>query len=189
MLRAREAAGWWSSLSYDDRAERLNAWKGVLTRRLAQLADVVHRETGKPHSDATLEAGVAIDHIAWAAKNAEKVLKRRKRSSGLVMANMAATVEYKPLGVIGVIGPWNYPVYTPLGSITYALAAGNAVVFKPSELTPGVGHLAGRRVRRGRARAPRPPGRHRPRRDRARRCAARASTSWRSPARRPPARR
>jgi acyl-CoA reductase-like NAD-dependent aldehyde dehydrogenase len=55
------------------------------------------------------------------------------------MGNMAATVEYKPLGVIGVIGPWNYPVYTPMGSITYALAAGNAVVFKPSELTPGVG--------------------------------------------------
>jgi aldehyde dehydrogenase (NAD+) len=48
-------------------------------------------------------------------------------------------VEYHPLGVIGVIGPWNYPVFTPLGSITYALAAGNAVVFKPSELTPGVG--------------------------------------------------
>ncbi|HVV24331.1 MAG TPA: aldehyde dehydrogenase family protein, partial [Pseudonocardiaceae bacterium] len=49
------------------------------------------------------------------------------------------TVEYEPLGVIGVIGPWNYPVFTPMGSIAYALAAGNAVVFKPSEYTPGVG--------------------------------------------------
>ena len=48
-------------------------------------------------------------------------------------------MEYLPLGVIGVIGPWNYPVFTPMGSIAYALAAGNAVVFKPSELTPGVG--------------------------------------------------
>ncbi len=139
VLRAHEAAAWWAGLSFDERGERLSAWKGVITRRIAQLADVVHRETGKPHSDATLEAGLALDHIAWAAKNAEKVLKRRKRSSGLVMANMAATVEYKPLGVIGVIGPWNYPVYTPMGSIVYALAAGNAVVFKPSELTPGVG--------------------------------------------------
>ena len=55
------------------------------------------------------------------------------------MANQAATVEYLPLGVVGVIGPWNYPVFTPMGSIAYALAAGNAVVFKPSELTPGVG--------------------------------------------------
>jgi acyl-CoA reductase-like NAD-dependent aldehyde dehydrogenase len=139
VARAHEAAAWWSSLSFDERGERLDAWKGVITRRIAQLADVVHRETGKPHSDATLEAGLALDHIAWAAKNAEKVLKRRKRSAGLIMANTAATVEYKPLGVIGVIGPWNYPVYTPMGSMVYALAAGNAVVFKPSELTPGVG--------------------------------------------------
>ena len=55
------------------------------------------------------------------------------------MANQAATVEYRPLGVVGVIGPWNYPVFTPMGSIAYALAAGNAVVFKPSEHTPGIG--------------------------------------------------
>jgi acyl-CoA reductase-like NAD-dependent aldehyde dehydrogenase len=55
------------------------------------------------------------------------------------MANMSATVESSPVGVVGVIGPWNYPVFTPLGSIAYALAAGNTVVFKPSEYTPGVG--------------------------------------------------
>ena len=55
------------------------------------------------------------------------------------MANQAASVEYHPLGVVGVIGPWNYPVFTPMGSIAYALAAGNTVVFKPSEYTPGVG--------------------------------------------------
>ena len=137
--RAHEAAAWWSSLSYDERAEVLTKWKGVITRRIAQLADVVHQETGKPHSDATLEAALALDHVSWAAKHAKKVLGRQKVSSGLVMANQSATVQYLPLGVIGVIGPWNYPVFTPMGSIAYALAAGNAVVFKPSELTPGVG--------------------------------------------------
>jgi acyl-CoA reductase-like NAD-dependent aldehyde dehydrogenase len=139
VARAREAAVWWSSLSYDERAERLDAWKGVMTRRIAQLANVVHEETGKPHSDATLEVALALDHIAWVAKHAEKVLKRRRRPSGMLMANIAASVEYRPLGVVGVVGPWNYPVFTPLGSIAYALGAGNAVVFKPSELTPGVG--------------------------------------------------
>jgi acyl-CoA reductase-like NAD-dependent aldehyde dehydrogenase len=139
VARAHEAAGWWAGLTFDERAERLTAWAGVITRRIAQLADVVHQETGKPHSDATLEASLAMDHIAWAAKNAQKVLGRRKVPAGLVMANQACTVEYRPLGVVGVIGPWNYPVFTPLGSIVYALAAGNAVVFKPSELTPGVG--------------------------------------------------
>jgi acyl-CoA reductase-like NAD-dependent aldehyde dehydrogenase len=59
----------------------------------------------------------------------------RKVSAGM-LANFRATVSYHPLGVIGVIGPWNYPLFTPMGSIAYALAAGNAVVWKPSELTP-----------------------------------------------------
>ncbi|MFC4783347.1 aldehyde dehydrogenase family protein [Nocardioides sp. MAHUQ-72] len=142
--RAREAAAWWSALSFDERDRHLSAWKGVMTRRVAQLADLMHQETGKPHGDALLEAALAIDHLAWAAGHAEKVLKRRRVSPGLVMSNQAATVEYLPLGVIGVIGPWNYPVFTPMGSIGYALAAGNAVVFKPSEYTPGVGEWLAR---------------------------------------------
>jgi acyl-CoA reductase-like NAD-dependent aldehyde dehydrogenase len=82
---------------------------------------------------------LAIDHIVWAAKNARKVLGPHRRSPGLLLANFSATVQYEPLGVVGVIGPWNYPVFTPMGSIAYALAAGNTVVFKPSEYTPGVG--------------------------------------------------
>jgi aldehyde dehydrogenase (NAD+) len=142
--RAREAAGWWSALSYDERDTHLSAWKGVITRRIAQLADVMHQETGKPHSDAMLEAALGIDHLAWAAGHAEKVMKRRRVPSGLVMANQTAYLEYRPLGVVGVIGPWNYPLFTPMGSIAYALAAGNAVVFKPSEYTPGVGEWLAR---------------------------------------------
>jgi len=107
VARAREAAAWWSALSFDQRAEILDQWKGVITRRVQQLAGLMHDETGKPHSDAALEAGLAIDHLGWAAKHAEKVLRRKRRSSGMLMANIAASVEYKPLGVIGVIGPWN----------------------------------------------------------------------------------
>ena len=106
---------------------------------MGQLADLVHQETGKPHGDAQLEIGLAIEHLAWAAGHAEKVLGRKRKAPGLLLSNQAATLEYLPLGVVGVIGPWNYPVFTPMGSIAYALAAGNPVVFKPSELTPGVG--------------------------------------------------
>src|SRR3954449_770624 len=139
VARAREASAWWGGMGFDGRKQIVMQWKGVLPRRIGQLADVVHQETGKPHADAQLEIGMAVDHLSWAASHAEKVLGRRKVSSGLLMANQAASVEYLPLGVVGVIGPWNYPVFTPMGSIGYALAAGNAVVFKPSELTPGVG--------------------------------------------------
>jgi aldehyde dehydrogenase (NAD+) len=139
VARAREASAWWSELGFDGRKQVLDQWKGVLARRMHQLADLVHQETGKPHADAALEIGLSIDHLAWAAKNAEKVLGPHRVSAGLLMANQAASVEYLPFGVIGVIGPWNYPVFTPMGSIVYALAAGNAVVYKPSEYTPGVG--------------------------------------------------
>ncbi len=139
VARARDAAEWWAGLGYDGRAERLRRWKGVITRRLPQLCQVVRDETGKPLADAQLESVLAIEHIAWAGKNARKILGKQRRAAGLMMSNQAATVEYQPLGVVGVIGPWNYPVFTPLGSIAYALAAGNTVVFKPSEYTPGVG--------------------------------------------------
>src|SRR5829696_1635794 len=137
--RAREAAGHWRELGFDGRRKRLAAWRGYLARRMHELADLVHRENGKPHADAILEVTLAIDHLAWASTHAKKTLGPRKVNPGLLAANHAAYLEYLPLGVVGVIGPWNYPVFTPMGSIAYALSAGNAVVFKPSEFTPAVG--------------------------------------------------
>ena len=139
VARARDAAAWWSSLTFAERKTKLLAWKSYLTRYIMRLAEVVHAETGKPTSDAQLEIMLAIVHIDWAARNARKVLGPHQVRSGLVAYNHAATVEYHPLGVVGVIGPWNYPVFTPIGSIAYALAAGNAVVYKPSEFTPATG--------------------------------------------------
>jgi acyl-CoA reductase-like NAD-dependent aldehyde dehydrogenase len=139
VARAHEAAAWWAELGWSERRIRLLAWKSHLTRYLGRLAQLVHEETGKPLDDAKLEIILAIVHIDWAARHARGVLRPRRVRSGLAALNQAATVEYQPLGVIGVIGPWNYPVFTPIGSIAYALAAGNAVVFKPSELTPATG--------------------------------------------------
>jgi acyl-CoA reductase-like NAD-dependent aldehyde dehydrogenase len=123
VARARAASGWWQGLGFPGRKERLDAWKAIIAKRLPELAEVMHRENGKPVGDAQLEA----------------VLGPRRVASGMMMANQAATLEYQPFGVVGVIGPWNYPVFTPMGSIAYALAAGNCVVFKPSEYTPAVG--------------------------------------------------
>ena len=137
--RAHQAASWWAGLTWKERQARLLAWKSHITRYIARLAELVHAETGKPLADAQLEILLAIVHIDWAARHARKVLGPRRVPSGLVAIDQAATLEYQPLGVVGVIGPWNFPVFTPMGSIVYALAAGNAVVFKPSELTPAVG--------------------------------------------------
>ncbi|SEK90954.1 aldehyde dehydrogenase family protein [Rhodococcus maanshanensis] len=136
--RARPAARWWESLGFDGRKRWLLDWKKAIASDAQALAAVISRETGKPQGDALLEVMLTVEHLDWAARNAAKVLGKKKVPSGLVSANQEATVRYQPLGVVGVIGPWNYPLYTPMGSISYALAAGNAVVFKPSELTPGV---------------------------------------------------
>jgi len=136
---AREVAPFWQALNFKGRKKALLQWNSYLLENLDDLVEIVSLETGKPISDATLEASLALAHLGWAARQAEEVLRTSHRSPGLLMANMSATVERSPLGVVGVIGPWNYPVFTPMGSISYALAAGNTVVFKPSEYTPAVG--------------------------------------------------
>ncbi len=136
--RARIAAQWWAEIGWEGRQDRLMAWKGVLARRAHQISELMHREGGKPVADAFIEVGTTIAHLHWAAKHAKSVLGPRRVRSGIWVIDHAATLEYQPYGVIGVIGPWNYPVFTPMGSIAYALAAGNAVVFKPSEYTPAV---------------------------------------------------
>ena len=137
--RARAAARWWAGQGPRGRREWLLEYKRAISARAPELASLISAETGKPDEDATLEIMLAVSHLEWAAKNADRVLRRRPVSAGLLMGNQAAYVEYQPYGVVGAIGPWNYPVFTPMGTLSYAMAAGNAVVFKPSELTPGVG--------------------------------------------------
>lgn len=137
--RARDLAGRWNTMDHRVRRVLLLRWCALLAERMDELVDLVRAETGKVRGDAVLEVGLALEALSWAARNARKVLGARRVRSGVVTSYLSGTVEYHPLGVVGVIGPWNYPVLTPMGSIAYALAAGNTVVFKPSELTPGVG--------------------------------------------------
>ncbi|MGN9776845.1 aldehyde dehydrogenase family protein [Micromonospora sp. H33] len=139
VARARAAAPWWAGLGFTGRRERLLRWRAVLAKRIEELAELVHVEGGKPVPDAIVEIVTAVEHVDWAARNARRVLGPRRMRSRLVLAEFSAHLEYQPHGVIGVIGPWNYPVFTPIGSVAYALAAGNTVVLKPSEYTPAVG--------------------------------------------------
>ncbi len=136
---ARTAALWWDRQEFRGRRSWLREFARAIARGADDLARVIARETGKPEDDAFLEIMLAVEHLDWSSRNARRVLRRRSVPSGLTAIDQDASVGYRPYGVVGVIGPWNYPLYTPIGSIAYALAAGNAVVFKPSELTPGVG--------------------------------------------------
>ena len=136
---AQAASIRWQEFGFVARKRTLLKWASYITNNQKDIAQLIATECGKPLSDASLEVSIAIDHISWAAKNAEVIMRKQDRPAGLLMFNMKAQVQRSPLGVVGVIGPWNYPIFTPMGSIAYALAAGNAVVFKPSEFTPGVG--------------------------------------------------
>ncbi|MBO0855711.1 MAG: aldehyde dehydrogenase family protein [Nocardia sp.] len=142
--KARAAAPAWSGLSFAERKRALLRWSSRLVAKADEFCDLIHAENGKPRDDAYLELLLALEHISWAAKNAEKVLKPKKVSPGAMMSNFSATIEQRPVGVVGVIGPWNYPVYTPNGSLAYALAAGNTVVFKPSEFSTSIGNFVGK---------------------------------------------
>jgi succinate-semialdehyde dehydrogenase / glutarate-semialdehyde dehydrogenase len=136
---AREASLWWQALGYDGRKDRLLRWRSLIVQRIEELAELMSRETGKPAADAIMEAVAAAEHLDWAARNAKRTLGPRKMRTRLLLAEHSGHLEYQPYGVVGVIGPWNYPIFTPVGPISGALAAGNAVVFKPSEYTPIVG--------------------------------------------------
>ena len=136
---ARTTEKWWAALGFGGRKRWLLDWKRAISRRAKELIDIVCAETGKPEADAAIEVMLAVENLDWAARNAERALGRRRLGSNWLTRHQRASVGYLPLGVVGVLGSWNMPVFTPLGSIAYAMAAGNAVVFKPSELTPGVG--------------------------------------------------
>jgi len=135
VARAKVAAERWAQLSLAARREELTAFRKALAAHADELADLLHRENGKPEIEALTEVMMALGHVQHAGACAEAALAPRRVSAGL-LANFRATISYHPVGVVGVIGPWNYPLFTPMGSIAYALAAGNAVVWKPSELTP-----------------------------------------------------
>lgn len=139
LARARTAQAGWAALPASRRRDHLLRWKKALATDLDAVARTIAEETGKPAGDAALEVVLTLEHLGWAARNAERVLRRRKVGTGPFTVHQRASLVHRPVGVVGVIGPWNYPLYTPMGSIGYALAAGNGVVFKPSELTPGIG--------------------------------------------------
>jgi succinate-semialdehyde dehydrogenase/glutarate-semialdehyde dehydrogenase len=140
VARARDAQGSWAALGHAQRARRLLACRARLARNAAELAEMAHAETGKPVLDALFEVAAGCAMLGWVAAHAKRFLSDRRVATRPFVVKRA-TVHYEPLGVIGVISPWNYPIGIPLQSLPYALGAGNTVVFKPSELTPETGRM------------------------------------------------
>lgn len=142
---AREAQPAWGARSVRDRARLLERFRRVLFARRHEVADIVMRENGKPAVEAlTTEVMVALDLARWYAKHAPRILgESRFVPSNVALWRKRITLAHEPLGVAGVISPWNYPFMLPAGIVLPALVAGNAVLLKPSELTPASGVLLG----------------------------------------------
>ena len=166
--RARLAAQWWADLGFDGRRERLLAWKGVLTRRVRELAQLVHRENGKPVDDAILEILLAIDHVDWSAKHARKVLGPRTVRPSLLSLNQQALAGVPAARRRRRHRPVELPGVHPDGLDRVRAGRGQRRRVQAVRAHPGHRRMAGRRVRRGGARAAGPAAGDRGRRDRCR---------------------
>jgi succinate-semialdehyde dehydrogenase/glutarate-semialdehyde dehydrogenase len=136
--RAREAQRSWSKRSFHERGAVIMEARKIILRELDEIAGLVSRETGKPSAEAiAMELAPALDLMQYFARKSASLLRPRRISVGLYWTMGRSSYEiYKPLGVVGIISPWNFPWATPLDEVVMALMAGNSVVLKPSELTP-----------------------------------------------------
>lgn len=136
VARARRAQESWGALPVEERCARILRFRDALIDREEELTDLLSKECGKPRHEALLHEVAIIAQLAtYFAKKAPEVLKTREVPLELLKYRRAF-VSYEPRGVVGVIAPWNYPLNLPFRDAILALVAGNAVVIKPSEVTP-----------------------------------------------------
>src|SRR3954469_8173213 len=135
---ARAAQPGWAEMGFEARSKVFYRARKWLVDNRDRVANTIVGETGKTREDAMLAEVLFIaDSFGYWAKSAPKHLKDEKvKSHSPFMLGRKLMIRYQPRGVIGVIGPWNYPLTNCFGDGIAALAAGNAVVFKPSEITP-----------------------------------------------------
>ncbi|GHD14058.1 succinic semialdehyde dehydrogenase [Halioglobus japonicus] len=142
--KARAAQPAWAATSMKARAAIVEKALQILLERQDEVIDTVVSETGKARTDAmSMEVFSVADQLCYYAKNAEKFLAPRKRKAhGLIGIMKQLRIVYKPLGVVGLITPWNGPFVLVMNQAAQAILAGNAVVAKGSEVTPYSARLA-----------------------------------------------
>jgi acyl-CoA reductase-like NAD-dependent aldehyde dehydrogenase len=137
--RAREAQPQWEAIGFEGRARIMRRAQKWMVDNADRVLDCVVQETGKTYEDAQLsDYGYTVSALGFWAKEAAKYLADERVPSwnNPVAVGKKLLIRYAPLGVVGVIGPWNYPIVNSFGDCIPALMAGNAVILKPSEVTP-----------------------------------------------------
>lgn len=139
--QARAAQKIWAMKSFPERAEHILKMRRYIVDHAETLAGIVSQSNGKTRTDAlateVLPCALACN---WYAKNAGRILKPTMRTGGhLLFFNKRTRMLHLPLGVVGIISPWNYPLSIPFGEIVMGLMAGNAIMLKVAAATPAVG--------------------------------------------------
>lgn len=132
---ARRAQQSWVHVPFAERKRIFRRFHDLVLKNADLLCDMVQLETGKNRASSFDEVMDVANNARYYSNNVEKFMKPRKRASA--MSIMAKSIEYRhPLGVVGQISPWNYPLSLGIGDAIPALIAGNAVVAKPDSATP-----------------------------------------------------
>jgi acyl-CoA reductase-like NAD-dependent aldehyde dehydrogenase len=136
--RGRAAQPAWEALGFDGRGRILRRAQKWLMDNSDRVIETIVAETGKAWEDAqAAEVAYGAGAFGFWAKHAPKYLADEKvRSASVFVAGKRLVLRYRPIGLVGVIGPWNYPLTNSFGDCIPALAAGNSVILKPSEITP-----------------------------------------------------
>jgi succinate-semialdehyde dehydrogenase/glutarate-semialdehyde dehydrogenase len=151
MARARAAQKQWAALSFDQRKAHVLKMRDYIVEHAEELAQIVSRDNGKLRLDAltteVIPSALAAD---WYAKNAEKALAPKNLPLGsMLFINKRNQLRRVPLGVVGIISPWNYPLSIPFGEVVMGLMAGNAILLKVAAATIMVGQAIERIVAAG----------------------------------------
>lgn len=138
-----EASGAASAWAERPIGERLDAARRIwssLAKSAEPLADLIREEIGKPRPEAQMEMTATLDAIRWIVKNARRALAEERLSAGWQRFALMrpARLRWVPLGVVGIVGTWNYPLLLDAPAIVGALVAGNGVAWKPSEQSAAV---------------------------------------------------
>lgn len=140
--QARLAFNTWGKTSVDERLQYLKKLRLYIVEHLDEIAKVISDDTGKlPIEALTADILTVLDSIKHTEKHAKKALNKKKVPTPILLLGKKSYVEFKPRGVVLIISPWNYPFQLAMVPIISALAAGNTVILKPSEVTPMVGKL------------------------------------------------
>jgi acyl-CoA reductase-like NAD-dependent aldehyde dehydrogenase len=130
----------WAQLPLTDRARYMRRAGQAIIDQLDDLAELLTREQGKPRNESyVMELVPTIDALRWLAEAGPGILEDERIPLPIFIKQKRARFTYEPLGVVGVIAPWNYPWSIPFGEVAVALMAGNGVVLKPASLTPLIG--------------------------------------------------